>query len=219
MMIVSIACLRRMFKCLPSAATSSTPSARPRGMIVTLCSGCVCLSSNTLTSAWPASCHAVVFFLVRHRHAAAFAAPAHFVARFFQFNHADGFFASARREQRGFVQQIRQFRAGITGRAARDDGQIHFRREFHVLGVNFQNRLASAHVRQIHRDLAVKTTGPQQRRIQHIRTVRRRDDDDAFLRVETVHLDEQRVQASVRVRRCRRRGRDRGCGRPRQFHQ
>ena len=34
------------------------PSARPRGMIVTLCKGFVFLSS-TLTSAWPASCHAV----------------------------------------------------------------------------------------------------------------------------------------------------------------
>ena len=36
------------------------PKAWPRGMIVTLCSGCVCFSI-TLTSAWPASCQAVNF--------------------------------------------------------------------------------------------------------------------------------------------------------------
>ena len=104
------------------------------------------------------------------------------------------FLFSARRQQRGFVQQIRQFRAGITRRAARDDGQIHVRRQLHVLGVDLQNRLAPAHVRQIHRHLPVETAGTQQRRVQHVRPVGRGDDDDAFLRVKAVHLDEQRVE-------------------------
>ena len=72
--------------------------------------------------------------------------------------------------------------------------KIHVRRQLHVLGVNLQNAFATAHVRQIHRDLAVKTAGPQQRRIEHVGPVGRGDDDDAFLRVEAVHLDEQRIQ-------------------------
>ena len=135
------------------------------------------------------------FFIVGHRHAAAFAAPADFVAGLFKLELADAFLVCARRKQRRFVQKIGEFRAGITGRAARDDGQIHSRRELHILRVNFQNAFATAHVRQIHRDLAIKTSGPQQRGIQHVRTVRRRDDDDALLRVEAVHLDEQRIQS------------------------
>ena len=57
-----------------------------------------------------------------------------------------------------------------------------------------QNFFAALHVRQIDRDLAIETAGTQQRRIEHIRPVGRGDNDDAFLRVEAVHLDEQRIE-------------------------
>ena len=39
-----------------------------------------------------------------------------------------------------------------------------------------------------------KRPGPQQRRIEHVGTVGRRHQDDAFVRLEAVHLDEQLVQ-------------------------
>ena len=39
-----------------------------------------------------------------------------------------------------------------------------------------------------------KRPGPQQRRIEHVGTVGRGDEDDAFVRLEAVHLDEQLVQ-------------------------
>ena len=104
------------------------------------------------------------------------------------------FEAAARREQRGFVDHIGQFRAGITGRAARDDGEIDAFGQLHVLGMNPQNFLAASHVGQIDRDLAIETARTQQRRIEHVGPVGRRDDDDAFLRVEAVHLDEQRIE-------------------------
>src|SRR3712207_7270607 len=48
--------------------------------------------------------------------------------------------------------------------------------------------------RSRHDDLAVETAGAEQGRIEHVRTVGRRDDDDAFVRLEAVHLDEQLVQ-------------------------
>ena len=99
-----------------------------------------------------------------------------------------------RGKERGFVQQIRQFGARKPGRAAGNDRQIHSRQEFHILRVNLQDRFASAHVRQIDRDLAVETSRPQQRRIEHVWAIGRRNDDDAFLRIETVHLHEQRIQ-------------------------
>ena len=57
-----------------------------------------------------------------------------------------------------------------------------------------KNFLATFHVGQINGDLPIETARTQQRGIEHIRTVRRRDDNDAFLRVETIHLDEQRIQ-------------------------
>ena len=57
-----------------------------------------------------------------------------------------------------------------------------------------QNFLAALYVGKIDRDLAIETTGAQQRRIEHIGAVRRRDNDDAFLSVEAVHLDEQCIE-------------------------
>ena len=66
--------------------------------------------------------------------------------------------------------------------------------EFHFLGVHAQNFFAAFHVGQIDRDLAIETAGTQQRGIENIGPVRRGDDDDAFLRIEAVHLDEQRIE-------------------------
>ena len=42
--------------------------------------------------------------------------------------------------------------------------------------------------------LAVEAAGPQQRRVEHVGTVGRGDDDDAFIGLEAVHLDQQLVQ-------------------------
>src|ERR1035437_6023885 len=101
MMIVSIACLRRMFNMSSLGSDMVTPSARPRGMIVTLCNGCACWSRTFRPATrndrdlvqrmrvLEQNIHERVagfvpggraFFLVAHRHAAAFAAPADFVA-------------------------------------------------------------------------------------------------------------------------------------------
>src|SRR3546814_5645394 len=43
-------------------------------------------------------------------------------------------------------------------------------------------------------DLAVEATRAQQRGVEHVGAVGRGDDDDAFIRFEAVHLDEQLVQ-------------------------
>ena len=57
-----------------------------------------------------------------------------------------------------------------------------------------QDRLAALHVGAAHHHAAVETAGPQQRRIEHVGTVGRRDQDHAFVRFEAVHLDQQLVQ-------------------------
>ena len=60
--------------------------------------------------------------------------------------------------------------------------------------VHREDALAPAHVRPVDDDLAVEAAGPQQRRIEHVGPVGGRDHDDAFVRVEAVHLDQQLVQ-------------------------
>ena len=60
--------------------------------------------------------------------------------------------------------------------------------------MHFQNRFTTADIRQIDRDLPIETARAQQRRIQHVGPVRRRDNDNAFLRIKAVHLDQQRIQ-------------------------
>ena len=60
--------------------------------------------------------------------------------------------------------------------------------------VNLQNLLAPLDVGRADRHLPIEAPGTQQRRIENVRTVRRRDDDDALVRREAVHLDEQLVE-------------------------
>ena len=60
--------------------------------------------------------------------------------------------------------------------------------------MNTQNFFATANVGTIHDHAAVKASRPQQRRIKHVRTVGSRHQDDAFVRLEAVHLDQQLVQ-------------------------
>ena len=57
-----------------------------------------------------------------------------------------------------------------------------------------KDAFAAAHVGARDDDAAVEATGAQDRRVEHVGAVGRRDDDDAFVRLEAVHLDEELVQ-------------------------
>ena len=60
--------------------------------------------------------------------------------------------------------------------------------------MNFQDLLAADDVRVRHHHLAVEAAGTQQRGIEHVGTVGRRDQDHAFIGLEAVHLDQQLVE-------------------------
>ena len=60
--------------------------------------------------------------------------------------------------------------------------------------MHLQDLLATAKIGIGHHDVAVETARTQQRRVEHVGAVRRRDQDDAFVGLEAVHLDEQLVQ-------------------------
>ena len=60
--------------------------------------------------------------------------------------------------------------------------------------MNREDALAALHVGTIDDDAAIESAGTQQRRIEHVGPIGRGDEDDAFVRFEAVHLDEQLVQ-------------------------
>ena len=136
----------------------------------------------------------VLLFLVGEREAATLAAPADFVAGFFEFGRADALQVSASGEEGGLIDDVCEFRAGETGRAARDLGEVGVFVELHFFGVNLENFFTPLHIGQVDRDLAVETSGAQQSGIEDIGAVGGGDDDDAFLRVEAVHFHEHGVE-------------------------
>ena len=71
---------------------------------------------------------------------------------------------------------------------------VHVVGQRNLLGVDGEDALAALHVGTVDDDAAIEAAGPQQRRIEHVGTVGRRDEDDAFVRLEAVHLDEQLVE-------------------------
>ena len=60
--------------------------------------------------------------------------------------------------------------------------------------MHFQNLFAADHVGIRHDDLAVEAARTQQSRIEHVGPVGGGDQDDAFIGLEAVHLDQQLVQ-------------------------
>ena len=60
--------------------------------------------------------------------------------------------------------------------------------------MDLQDLFAALEVGQFHRNTAVKAAGTGQSRVKGIRTVGGREDDDAAVALEAVHLGEQLVQ-------------------------
>ena len=60
--------------------------------------------------------------------------------------------------------------------------------------MDFEDLLATDHVGVGHDHLAVEAAGSQQRRIEHVGPVGGGDQDDAFVRLEAVHLDQQLIE-------------------------
>ena len=97
-------------------------------------------------------------------------------------------------EQRGLVHQVRQFGAREARRSARDLAEIHSHADGDFARVDAENLLPSPHIRCAHGHVTIEPAGPQQRRIQNVGTVGRGNHDDAGVRREAVHLDEELVQ-------------------------
>lgn len=97
----------------------------------------------------------------------------------------------AGREQRGLVEDVGEVGAGEAGRAPGDGEQVDTGSHRLALRVDLEDAVAAEHVGGLDRDLAVEAAGAEQRRVEDVGAVGRRDEDDVGLDVEAVHLDEQ----------------------------
>ena len=152
-----------------------------------------------------------------HDQRLALGAHHHLVLGFFELGLGHHALVAARGGQRRFVDEVHQVGAGEAGRAARDGLEVDIRRQRHLADVNLQDLLAADDVRIRHHHLAVETAGTQQRRIEHVGTVGRRDQDHAFIGFKAVHLDQQLVERLFALVIAAAQDRRRDDGRPRRF--
>src|SRR6202161_346910 len=107
---------------------------------------------------------------------------------------ADLALARARRQQRRLVDQVRQVRAGEARRLPGERVDVDHLRQRLSARVDLEDLRAPLAVGPVDGDLAVEAAGAQQRRVEDVGAVGRRDHDDVVLRLEAVHLDEQLVE-------------------------
>ena len=108
--------------------------------------------------------------------------------------HRDELAAAARGEQRRLVREVLEVCACEAGRALCDGGEVHILGKGLVFDMDLQDLLAAADVGKPHVDLTVEAARAQQRGVENVGAVRRRHDDDALIRTEAVHFDEQLVE-------------------------
>ncbi len=116
------------------------------------------------------------------------------VHRLVELLHRDALLVGARRQNRRLVHQVREVGAGEARRLLRQRQQVDVLVQRLPLGVHLENRLPPAHVGPVQHDLTVEAARAQERGVEDVGAVRRRDDDDVCVGVEAVHLDEDLVQ-------------------------
>ena len=98
------------------------------------------------------------------------------------------------RQDRGLVDHIGKVRSDRAGGRQRDIFKIDRVIHVDILRVNLQDRDAALEVRTVHDHAAVKAARTKQSRVEDLRAVGRRQDQDTLGGVEAVHLREQLVQ-------------------------
>ena len=129
-----------------------------------------------------------------HHHGLAFAAHQDLVLGFLELLHRNEALSLARSKERRLVNEIREVSARESGGSAGNHTRIDVRRQRHSLHMHAEDLLAAIDVGPRNDDLPIEAAGTQKRRIENVRAVGRGDDDDAFVRLEAVHLDQELVQ-------------------------
>ena len=92
------------------------------------------------------------------------------------------------------IDHIGKIRADRTGSCKRDCFQIHALVHAHVFCMYFQNLHTAFQIRFVHDNPPVETARTQKRRIQDLRTVRCRQDQEAFVCIKSVHLRKELIE-------------------------
>ena len=106
----------------------------------------------------------------------------------------DQLLVAARCQQRGLIEQVLKVCAGEAGGRLGDIRELDVRIKLLVARMHLEDRLAALDIRRADIDLTVKAARTQQRIVQNILAVGRGDDDDALVRAEAVHLDQQLIE-------------------------
>ena len=130
----------------------------------------------------------VSLLLLGEDHGLAFDAHQHLVLGHLKIGHGDELAVLPRRPQRCLVHQVRHVGAGETRCAARQDREVHFFAERDLARVHAQDLLAAFDVRPRHHHAPVEPARPQQRWVEHVRTIGGGNQDDTFVGLEAVHL-------------------------------
>jgi hypothetical protein len=96
--------------------------------------------------------------------------------------------------QRRLVDEVGQVGADEAGCSRRHHGEVEIRGQLDAADVHSRDFLSALQVRTVKDGLAIEAAGPEQRGVQDLRPVGRRQDEDALLGVEAVQLREELVQ-------------------------
>ena len=129
-----------------------------------------------------------------HDERTAFRTHHHLVFCVFEFAHRYNTLATASRQQGCLINEVHQVSTREARRAACHGLKINVWCQRNLAHMHAQNLFATNHIRIRHNNLAVKPTRTQQCGIKHVRTVRRRDQNDAFIGFKPIHLDQQLVE-------------------------
>mmetsp|Transcript_719 Transcript_719/g.3011 ORF Transcript_719/g.3011 Transcript_719/m.3011 type:complete len:240 (-) Transcript_719:1148-1867(-) len=99
-----------------------------------------------------------------------------------------------RRLHRRHVHQVEQLGAAKSGGAARDFVDVHVARRRLVVQVMLEDLAAATDIGIRHVHHAIESPRTRERGVERLRDVRRRQDDDAVVLLEPIHLRQQLVQ-------------------------
>ena len=113
---------------------------------------------------------------------------------FLELRHADLLLIATGRQQSRLIDEVAQICTREARRTTGQDIEIRIIVDWLAFGMDLQDSQTTADIRFVDHDLAVETARTQQRRIQDVRSVRRRNDDDSFIGRKTIHLNQQLVE-------------------------
>ena len=121
----------------------------------------------------------------------------------------------ARREQRRFVDEVREIGSREPRCGAGQDREVDVRGQRNLPRVDLQDLLAAAHVGASDDHLPVESAGAQEGGVEHVGAVGRGDQDHAVVGLEAVHLDEELIERLLALVVAAAQARRRGDGRRR----